>query len=108
MNLPVELVEIAEKAMSPEEYAQQLEVYENSYREAMEQGSEDMMGYYQEKIDALKAATTVKGNEITFGGMYAGMTTEQWRQKAREELVANGETRAYKHYCENAVKAANG
>ena len=108
MNLPIELVEIAEQTLTPEEFAQQLEVYENGYLEAMEQGSEDMMEYYREKMDALRAAKTVKGNEITFGGMYAGLTTDQWRQKAKEELVANGETRAYKRYCDNAVKAANG
>lgn len=108
MNLPIELVEIAEQTLTPEEFAQQLEVYENGYQEAMQQGSTDMMEYYQEKMDALRAAKTETGNEISFGGMYAGLTTDQWRQKAKEELVANGETRAYKRYCDNAIKAANG
>ena len=108
MNLPTELMEMTEQTVTTEELAQRLETYENGYREAVEQGSKDMMEYYREKIDALKAAKEATGNEISFGGMYAGLTTDQWRQKAKEELVANGETRDYKRYCENAAKAANG
>lgn len=108
MDFPTELMEMTEQTMETKELEQLLEVYENGYQEAMEEGSSDMMAYYEEKMEKLKAMQESKEKEISFGGMHAGLTENQWREKAMKEFVANGESRDYKRYAENAVKAANG
>ena len=80
---------------------------ESGLEEAMKAGSSDMAEYYKEKLAQLKEAQVGQGGEIHFGGYHAGLTDKQWREKAVDEYAANGDTRDYKRYKENAAKAAN-
>lgn len=107
MNIPTELMEMQEQLYTAEELTKQIEMCESGLEEAMKAGSTDMAEYYKEKLEQLKEAKVGQGGEIHFGGYHAGLTENQWKEKAAKEYVENGATRDYKRYVTNAGKAGN-
>lgn len=107
MNIPNELVEMQEQIFTAEELTQQIEMCETGLAEAMKEGSSDMVDYYKEKLEELKEMKAGQNDEIHFGGYHAGLTANQWKQKAAEEFVENGKTLDYKRYISNAAKASD-
>ena len=107
MEMPAELMEMSEQILEAEELTQQIEMYENELEEAMKEGSKDMAEYYKEKLEQLKGVKVGQESEIHFGGYHAGLTANQWREKAAEEYVANGNSRDYKKYKDFALRAEN-
>ncbi len=108
MKIPTELMEMKEQTFTAEELSQQTEIYESELKEAVEEGSTDMAEYYREKLKQLEEVRAAQSDEIHFGGYYAGRTGKEWRDKARDEYVANGDSVDYRRYKENAIKAECG
>lgn len=83
---------------------QTAEYFSGASQELEAAGNHDMARYYAEKARAAAAEAAPSG-EIRLGGCYGGYTAEQWRQKAKDEFIANGDSMNYKRYCDNAMKA---
>ena len=100
-------MQLPEQAVNPEQNQQMIENLLENSRAAEAAGNHDMAEYYQEKAKQLegKGAPANEGGKL--GGWHAGYTDNQWRDKAKEEFVKNGNSLKYQSYCDNAIKASN-
>lgn len=100
-----EKFEVTENSMSPEMLKEAADNFMELSREMEAVGNHDMAQYYAEKAKEFTAEEKPASDDAKLGGWYAGYTANQWRDKAKEEFVKNGDSMKYKQYCDNAVKA---
>ena len=103
----IEKMEFPEQKVNPEQNQQMIENLLENSRAAEAAGNHDMAEYYQEKAKQLENKRAPANEEGKLGGWYAGYTENQWRDKAKEEFIKNGDSLKYREYCDNAIKANN-
>lgn len=101
----IEKMEATENRVAPALYNETAESFMEISREMEEAGNHDMAQYYAEKAKAFSAEEKPAFGSAKLGGWYAGYTANEWRDKAKEEFVKNGDSLKYKQYCDNAMKA---
>lgn len=103
----MEIMEIPENDMPPETRNEVAKSFQQVSEEMKAVGNHDMAQYYAQKAQEFSAEATPEQSDIKLGGWYAGLTANEWRNKAKEEFVKNGNSLQYKRYCDNAIKANN-
>lgn len=101
-----EVIEKIEQQESPEVQDQLKAMYVENMQASEQAGNEDMVKYYQEKLNELEAQNEAS-DDIRLGGWYAGYTAGEWRNWAKKEYIKNGNSIQYRKYCDNAIKAEN-
>lgn len=105
MEEQLENLETAENTETAQNVSDASEGLLQVSREMEEAGNHDMAEYYAKKAEQAIDAEQSSLGSAKLGGWHAGYTANEWREKAKEEFVKNGDTLKYKQYCDNAMKA---